>query len=199
MDIPCQTVFEYPSQPYPQVPEAYEWPYGLPCYPTQQRENSYVGAPSHIDSVTGQMLRKDYREDVVGMPPAMVMIPASLQHSYSPTVLATFRSFSGLADQDPVRLGIRASSQCDGYDDEDELRLSTDRVVQPSTPAQAARIQCGVPSSEVDDDDDQDHVRLGGKGGSGNWNPGTGGGGHMGGAGGGRNSGLAKGQNPWER
>lgn len=176
MDIPCQTVFEYPSQPYPQVPEAYEWPYGLPCYPTQQRENSYVGAPSHIDSVTGQMLRKDYREDVVGMPPAMVMIPASLQHSYSPTVLATFRSFSGLADQDPVRLGIRASSQCGGYDDEDDLRMEMPAFKVPSTPAQAARIQCGVPSSEVDDDGDQDHVRFeGGKGGSGNWNPGSGG------------------------
>lgn len=144
MDIPCQTVFEYPSQPYPQVPEAYEWPYGLPCYPTQQRENSYVGAPSHIDSVTGQMLRKDYREDVVGMPPAMVMIPASLQHSYSPTVLATFRSFSGLADKDPVRLGIRASSQCGGYDDEDDLRMEMPAY-------RAYRVV-----------DDQDNVRIGG-------------------------------------
>lgn len=98
--IPCETVFEYPFQPYPQVPEAYEWPYGTPCYPTQQREQSYVGAPSHIDTVTGQRLRNHYRNDVVGMPPAMVIIPAGLMHSYSPTVPATFSSYSGNSGND---------------------------------------------------------------------------------------------------
>lgn len=80
-DDECQTVFEYDYQFYPQGVTAYQ-PYGLECMPTQQRQDSYVGASSHVDNVTFDAQRRDYRYAITGMPePPLNIVPSNLRRS----------------------------------------------------------------------------------------------------------------------